>query len=176
MKTLEAALKTPGVLAHGVFEGEIGDISFLAENEEGPCAGTRDGLYIEAAAAPSKLRRIADHLDPQPVAAPVIPEGWRLVPVEMTSDQIDKGVMAVIRAGKSGKSIDAQMRFAFEDMVFSAPPAPLRTEADVRKEARLEALEDAVAFIASQRNDTPMTGEEAAVAIRALIEKESQNA
>lgn len=164
MKTLDDALKA----AIEVFT------NLSPEQQEAVFREQRKS-WVRGQVGEGSARRIADYLDPQPVSAPVIPEGWRLVPVELTRDQIDKGVMAVVRAGKSGKSVDDQMRFAFEEMIFTAPPAPLRTEADVRKEARREALEEAVAFIASQRNDIPMMGEEAAAAaaIRALIEKES---
>lgn len=99
--------------------------------------------------------------------APVIPEGWRMVPVEPTDVMMDAGLYQ-----GSHDSEWFHVYSAWKDMVTAAPPAPLRTEAEVRAEARREALEEAVAFIASQRNNVPMTGEEAAAAIRALIEKE----
>lgn len=111
----------------------------------------------------------------QAFAAPVIPEGWRLVPVELLRfRQPGYGVDPVITMSEAEGLLAAGLA--------DAPPAPLRTEAEVRAEARREALEEA-ARAADECHVVIRQGEygqlirggssiEVKAAIRALIEKE----
>lgn len=71
----------------------------------------------------------------QGLAAPIIPEGWTLVPVEPTEAMGIAGKTVVIG---DGGALDV-----WEEMLNASPPAPLRTETAVRAEARREALEEA---------------------------------
>jgi hypothetical protein len=93
------------------------------------------GVAAKTVYTPRALRLIADHLAPQPDSAPVIPEGWKLVPQEPTEAMGVAGETVVIG---DGGALDV-----WEEMLNASPPAPLHTETAVRAEARREALEEA---------------------------------
>lgn len=172
MKTLDDALKTPGVIRYQNYNEAIDQEVFID--------GDHEDVRIDGTFTSDQLRRIADHLDPQPVAARVIPEGWRLVPDHLTAEM----------ENAAGDSSDNRGYWPdiFAAILASAPPAPLRTEAEVRAEARREALIAAAAAVVERlypRNprhdwtdhavDMAAASDNAADAILALIDREPSN-
>ena len=111
----------------------------------------------------------------QAETAPVVPEGWRLVPVEPSEAMKNELLEA---DWDEAETEDVAARSIYNAIIRCAPPSPLRTEAEVRSEARREALEEAAKAVARMDNgkfDHPETALEHAVeAIRALIEKGPQ--
>jgi hypothetical protein len=83
----------------------------------------------------------------QAFAAPVIPKGWKLVP-EWSTDQMEA-------AGKKAIEDGADTPEIWEAFLSILPPAPLRTEVEVRAEARREALEEAAK--AAESCDSPFS-------------------
>lgn len=166
VNTLDDALSTPGEVSHGVFDGEIGDISFLAENESGPCAGTRYGVVLEGALTASELRRIADWLDPQAdnVAA-IRAEARREAFAEAEAQHLAnrEGYEAFCRA--IGMEPDCYGVIAHQ---VNAKIGRARREA--LEEAAREA-EAAAEKVSDQDESDVLTAYGAATAIRALIEK-----
>lgn len=151
MKTLDDAMMTPGVIPAGYYKSEWGTPYIQAEHD--PQVGFL--VYFNEATdmddeglTPSELRRIAHHLDPQPDSSnhsktsncsPVIPEGWDLVPQELTDDMgdfLDSYLSAMIGPQE-----------AWAGTLTLCPAAPLRTEAAVRAEARLATLEEAAKIV-----------------------------
>lgn len=72
-----------------------------------------------------------------PDARPVIPEGWRLVPVKIT-----KGMEEAMRETTGALTLFFA-GLAWDHLLQAAPTPPLHTEADVRADAQREALEKA---------------------------------
>jgi hypothetical protein len=106
---------------------------------------------------------------------PVIPDGWALVPVEMT-----KAMKEAVREN-GGEQAMLYALAAWNDLLPAAPKPPLRTEAAVRAEARREALEEAAmaaenVYVVIDKDEYGETrkhgsGMDAAVTIRALIDR-----
>lgn len=139
MKTLEDALSVAVEIPHGRYR--LARDPYALISNEGGCARL-DGYY-----EPSELRRIADHLDPQPDSAPVIPEGYALVPNEfddwpeyhpegMGCGLEDRGIHDRYEAMRYGwEQAIEQLGERINGHLEADHATPFRTEAEVRAEA-----------------------------------------
>lgn len=107
-------------------------------------------------------------------SSPVIPEGWRLVPVSVLTAMVADAISASSRISRNHEKADS---FAQELRGYlSGIGSPLRTETEVRAEARREALKEAEALANDAGGDSEYGGVyHACEAIRALIEKEPES-
>lgn len=211
MKTLEDALKTPGVIEGGVYETAFGGPSIINPLDD-------DAVDLEGGFTAQDLRLIADHLDPQPDNLAAVRaeaeaqhraamDGYeafcRAIGMEpdcyeAVAHQVNARVERARRearreAFEQAAEVAAEYCWnrvknkpaggvavftshtwqSIRDAIIAVgkgefPELTLKATEEIRREA----LEEAAAFIAVQRNDVPMTGEEAATAIRNLIQKE----
>ena len=103
----------------------------------------------------------------------MVPEGFALVPAEIT-----KAMKEAVREN-GGEQAMIYALAAWGDLLSAAPAAPLRTEVEVRAEARLEALESVLkAGIQVKfdpvKGETVISTDDLRVLVSALIEKEPQ--
>jgi hypothetical protein len=108
----------------------------------------------------------------QSEAAPVVPEGFALVPAEIT-----KAMKEAVRENGGGQAMIYALA-AWGDLLSAAPAAPLRTEAQVRAEARREALDEVqdelISFAESQSGEVFLGVHSSINIIRALVEQQTQ--
>lgn len=136
MKTLDDALKTPGVIEGGAYDTGWAIPWGLLSSVYG-CE--RGGVTLRGRFMPRHLRLIADHLDPQPDSSPVIPEGYALIPTAATLPDLDPGCgVAEFISSEArccgGMAWDLYAGILNRVAEHVAQP-PLRTEAEVRAEA-----------------------------------------
>jgi hypothetical protein len=164
MKTLVDALNTPGVIHYDRYRCAHDATALIGKKILQP-EGTS---YLAGDFTPSELRQIAEHLDPQSLT---VPGGWKLVPETVTPEMADAAWQAMYP------------QEAWNLWLSGVPaPPPLRTEAEVRREALEEAAKVAENACpvppdgGSPTEEERAVSERAADAIRDLIGKDKSNA